>query len=80
MLSATVRNGNSASAWNTIAKLRWWAGVAVISMPFNNSVPAVGVSNPAIMRSKVVLPQPDGPRKQTNCPAGTCNDTLSTAT
>src|ERR1051325_1362334 len=30
--------------------------------------PAVGCSNPAIMRSVVVLPQPDGPRNTTNSP------------
>jgi hypothetical protein len=28
----------------------------------------VWVSRPAMARSKVVLPQPDGPRKQTNSP------------
>ena len=31
-------------------------------------VPVVGVSNPAIMRSVVVLPQPLGPRNDTNSP------------
>ena len=30
--------------------------------------PEVGVSKPAIMRSVVVLPQPDGPSKATNSP------------
>src|SRR3954466_13103867 len=33
--------------------------------------PAVCVSRPATMRSRVVLPQPDGPRKQTNSPFAT---------
>ena len=31
--------------------------------------PDVGVSNPASMRSAVVLPQPEGPRKDRNSPA-----------
>ena len=31
-------------------------------------LPAVGSSKPATMRSTVVLPQPDGPRKETNSP------------
>ena len=31
-------------------------------------LPAVRVSSPAMMRSKVVMPQPDGPRKLTNSP------------
>ena len=34
-------------------------------------LPAVGSSKPATMRSTVVLPQPDGPRKETNSPAPT---------
>src|SRR5215471_11049871 len=33
--------------------------------------PAVGFSNPAIMRRVVVLPQPDGPRNETNSPFST---------
>ena len=33
--------------------------------------PAVGFSNPAIIRSVVVLPQPDGPRNDTNSPFST---------
>jgi hypothetical protein len=30
--------------------------------------PRVGLSKPAIMRSTVVLPQPEGPRKVMNSP------------
>ena len=33
--------------------------------------PAVGASRPPRQRSRVVLPQPDGPTTQTNCPAAT---------
>ena len=33
--------------------------------------PEVGSSSPAIMRSVVVLPQPDGPSRQKNSPSPT---------
>ena len=33
--------------------------------------PALGSSSPAIMRSVVVLPQPDGPSRQKNSPSST---------
>ena len=33
------------------------------------------VSSPAIMRSSVVLPEPDGPRKTTNSPVAIVSDT-----
>ena len=39
-----------------------------MSRPACSMRPAVGVSSPAMIRSRVVLPQPDGPRKQTNSP------------
>src|SRR5262249_39441148 len=40
--------------------------------------PDVGCSNPAIMRSVVVLPQPDGPRKTTNSPSVISSERLLT--
>ena len=39
-----------------------------MDFPFRRISPEVGMSKPAIMRSVVVLPQPDGPRKVTNSP------------
>ena len=39
-----------------------------MSRPAWKMPPAVCVSSPAMMRSRVVLPQPEGPRKQTNSP------------
>ena len=39
----------------------------------------VGCSKPPIMRRHVVLPQPDGPRKEWNEPRGIAKDTPSTA-
>src|SRR5512147_3288133 len=41
--------------------------------------PSVGISKPASMRSKVVLPQPDGPSSAKNSPSRISNETLSTA-
>ena len=40
--------------------------------------PPVGSTNPAISRSVVVLPQPDGPSRQTRLPCSIKSDTLST--
>src|SRR6185436_17878342 len=37
-------------------------------MPLTLIVPAVGCSRSAMTRRKVVLPQPDGPMKETNSP------------
>ncbi len=39
-----------------------------MSLPFNSNSPSVGLSKPAIIRSVVVLPQPEGPKKVTNSP------------
>ena len=75
MFCATVMCGNSASDWNTMPKSRRLAGTCVRSRPANVSVPAVGVSRPAMIRISVVLPQPDGPRKQTSLPSGTDRST-----
>src|SRR5580704_13155905 len=36
-------------------------------------------SNPANMRSAVVLPHPDGPTRTMNSPSATCRDSSSTA-
>ena len=68
MLPATVMFGNSAYDWKTIPTLRWFGGLSVMSLPSTVIVPAVGRSKPPIIRSVVVLPQPDGPRNETNSP------------
>src|SRR5579862_3624781 len=49
-----------------------------MSRPCISIRPALGVVSPAIIRSNVVLPQPDGPRKQTNSPSLTLSETSST--
>src|SRR5262245_28530214 len=41
--------------------------------------PSVGISNPASIRNKVVLPQPDGPSSAKNSPSSISKLTLSTA-
>src|SRR5579859_3280800 len=41
--------------------------------------PAVGCSRPAIIRRRVVLPEPDGPRKTRNSPSRVTRFTLLTA-
>ena len=48
------------------------------SAPFISMRPAVGLMKPAIMRSVVVLPQPDGPSSDTNSPG--CNDSETSCT
>src|SRR5215213_8904095 len=51
--------------------LRWLGALLVISALSRVILPAVGVSNPATIRSVVVLPQPEGPRNETNSPFST---------
>src|SRR5215472_13043255 len=53
--------------------------MCVISTPSSRMVPSVGCSNPAISRSVVVLPQPEGPSREKNSPLSTVRLTLSTA-
>ena len=45
-----------------------WASAASRPCRRRGCAPDVGSSKPATMRSTVVLPQPDGPRKETNSP------------
>ena len=48
------------------------AGPSVVtSCPSMKICPEVGASSPAIMRSVVVLPQPEGPRMVVSVPLGT---------
>ena len=45
-----------------------------------STVPAVGWSSPATRLSRVVLPQPEAPTRQTNSPGATSSETRSRAT
>src|SRR6266704_3671134 len=60
-------------------KPRCSGGRFVISRPSNATLPESGTSNPAMMRSVVVLPHPDGPSSPKNSPRSTSIETLSTA-
>src|SRR5690349_15376746 len=60
--------------------LRLFGGLFVMSAPSTTIVPDVGCSKPAIIRSVVVLPQPDGPRNETNSPFSALRLKSSTAT
>ncbi len=79
MLPATVMFGKRAYDWKTIPTLRWFGALLVMSLPSTVIVPDVGFSNPAIIRSVVVLPQPDGPRNDTNSPRATSRLKSATA-
>ena len=50
-----------------------------MSSPLKNILPEVGFSKPAIIRSVVVLPQPEGPKNVTNSPLFIDMETLLTA-
>src|SRR4051794_16135682 len=52
----------------------------VIGTPLSSVAPDVGASKPAATRSKVVLPHPEGPTKQTNSPVAASTLTPVTAT
>ena len=65
---STVMCGNSAYDWNIMLTGRSYGGMPVMSTPSIEIRPAVGSSNPASMRSSVVLPQPEPPSRQNSSP------------
>ncbi len=79
MFFSTVMCGNSAYDWNIMLTGRSYGAMALMSWPSIRILPAVGVSNPASMRSSVVLPEPDPPSRQKISPRRTSSETLSTA-
>src|SRR5512138_498138 len=79
MFSNTFIIGNSARCWNTIFTLRLFGGTFTTERPLIRMSPEVGSSNPAIIRIRVVLPQPEGPRMEKKEPLGISKETLSTA-
>ena len=60
-------------------KSRCAGGRCDTSRPAISMLPASCASRPAITRSSVVLPQPEGPRKQTSLPFSTSSETSSSA-
>ena len=57
--------------------LRLHGGSRVTSRSPIRMRPAVGVPKPAIRRSSVVLPEPDGPRNAKNWPRSTSSEMSS---
>ncbi len=76
---STVMCGNRAYDWNTVLTGRLFGGLSPISSPKILMLPSVGNSSPAIIRSVVVLPQPDGPSSEKNSPSRICRSMSSTA-
>ena len=60
-------------------KSRWLGGRAEMSRPACSTRPLVWMSRPAIARRSVVLPHPEGPRKQTNSPSRISSEMSSSA-
>src|SRR6516165_7457796 len=54
-----------------MAMLRWSGLQSFIRLPAMTTSPALARSRPATMRNVVVLPQPEGPKRQTTSPAET---------
>ena len=79
MFSATDRCGKSAYDWNTMDTRRSAGGRCVTSTPPMAMRPAVAASSPAMSRSVVDLPQPDGPSSTSIRPAAASKLTSSTA-
>jgi len=63
---SAVRHGRSWAAWKTMPTSRRGP---VMGVPFINATPEVGSISPAMMRSRVVLPQPLGPTTVMNSPS-----------
>ena len=68
MFCRTVMCGNSAKFWKMVEVGRRSGGMVPTLRPWIRMSPWLTASKPAIMRSVVVLPQPDGPTKETNSP------------
>ena len=71
--------GKSAYCWNTVLTSRRYGGVPTASTPPIRISPSSGCSKPAIIRSDVVLPHPDGPSSERNSPVLTWKETAFTA-
>ena len=79
MFSQTGISGNSARFWKISAVGRWFGRWPFISLPPMRIDTPVGSIKPEIIRRIVVLPQPDGPRKEKNSPGWMLTFTWSTA-
>src|SRR5215470_239315 len=75
--SSTVYQGNSVLSWNTKATSRG-RGWSIVT-PEIETEPAVGCVRPPMMLSSVLLPQPEGPSRQTNSPLRISSEMSSSA-
>ena len=69
MFCSTVRHGKSASVCNIYPN----------SPPPRSTLPDDGAMSPAARERMVVLPHPEGPITETNCPSSTEKERFSTA-
>src|SRR6185312_13020723 len=67
MLRCAARQGNRLNSWKTMARS---AEGPVTRLPSTVIMPLLGIKRPSSMRSRLVLPQPLGPRKATKPPSG----------
>ena len=79
MLSATLISGNSARFWKMRAVGRLLGPMPAMSWPPIRTAPSDGSRNPETVRRMVVLPQPEGPRKEKNSPSSIRSVAPSTA-
>src|SRR5882672_1641061 len=79
MFSPTLIIGNNARCWNTMFTGRRFGGTPFMPAPPMRISPESGCWKPAIMRSSVVLPQPEGPRIEKKLPRSTLNERSPTA-
>src|SRR5581483_4226979 len=67
-------------SWKTVFTSRAYGGWRVTSLPPRRTRPASGRSKPAISRSVVVLPEPEGPSIVKNSPCAISRSTCAIAT
>src|SRR5258706_5204384 len=79
MFWRTVIWGNRARSWKTMPIPRRCAGSMFAILPSIAMVPESIATSPAIERSVVVLPQAEGPSRQTNSPGAMASVTPRTA-
>src|SRR5262245_56970125 len=77
--SRAERHGSRVASWNTKPSSRLSRALSG-DPPSTVTEPCVGATRSATNLSRVDLPQPDGPRRLTNPPGGTCSATFSSAT
>ena len=79
MFCATVMCGNRAYDWKTVFTRRRQTGTSSMRCPRRVIWPASGDSSPAMQRSRVVFPHPDGPSSTMNEPSAMSRLTESSA-